>query len=92
MSDAEPMTIPSEVSMTRTLLVRKLSMARLTISLSTMVRLALASVRSKDLRLAVRAAVICVERLTLSRKTWGERRCLTGSIDRLGRCSPTYLW
>ncbi len=52
------MTMPSEVSMTRTLFVRKLSMARLTISLSTIVRLALASVRSKDLRLAVRAAVI----------------------------------
>jgi len=33
-------------------------MAKLTISLSTMVRLALASVRSNDLRLAVRAAVI----------------------------------
>ena len=56
------MTMPSEVSMTRTLLVRKLSMARLTISLSSIVRLALASVRSKDLRLAVRAAVIWLER------------------------------
>ena len=43
MSEADPMTMPREVSMTRTLLARKLSMARLTISLSTMVRLALAS-------------------------------------------------
>jgi hypothetical protein len=39
--------------------VRKLSTARLMISLSTMVRLALARVRSKDLRLTVRMAVIC---------------------------------
>ena len=58
MSEAEPMTMPSDVSMTRTLLVRKLSIARLTISLSTMVRLALAIVRSKDLRLTLRMAVM----------------------------------
>src|SRR6202012_4081391 len=57
--EADPITMPREVSITRTLLVRKLSIARLTISLSTIVRLALARVRSKDLRLTVRIAGIC---------------------------------
>ena len=46
--------MPRDVSITRTLFSRKLSIARLTISLSTMVCLALARVRSKDLRLTVR--------------------------------------
>jgi hypothetical protein len=75
MSEAEPMTMPSEVSMTRTLLVRKLSMARLTISLSTIVRLALASVRSKDLRLAFRTAVTGYETLSSSMVNGPGRNC-----------------
>ena len=44
MSEAEPMTIPSAVSAKRTLLARKLSKASNTISLRTIVRLALSRV------------------------------------------------
>jgi hypothetical protein len=49
MMDAEPMTMPSMVSMKRALLARKLSMASETISPKTMVVWALSSVLSNVL-------------------------------------------
>jgi len=48
MMEAEPMIMPSMVRRKRTLLARKLSMARRKISLKPRVELALASVRLKD--------------------------------------------
>ena len=52
MMDAEPIIMPSMVSMKRVLLARKLSTASLTTSLNIMVERALASVRSKEVGLA----------------------------------------
>ena len=51
MMDAEPMTMPSMVSMKRVLLARKLSTASRTTSLNIMVERALARVRSKEVGL-----------------------------------------
>ena len=50
MMDAEPMTMPSIVSRNRTFEARKLSTARCTVSRNAMVEVALASVRSKLVR------------------------------------------
>ena len=50
-TDAEPMTMPSIVSINATLLARKLSTASRTTSLNTMVERALARVRSNELDL-----------------------------------------
>ena len=66
MMDAEPMTMPSMVSMKRNLLALKLSTARRTISLNIMVERALASVRSKELNFGMLVVAIALKIRLLS--------------------------
>src|ERR1700734_1155350 len=58
MTDADPMTMPRAVNANRTLLARKLSSASEIISLSTMICLALASVRANDELCVLAAAMV----------------------------------
>src|SRR6266702_1595757 len=76
MIEADPIIIPSMVSMNRVLLARKLSTASLTTSLNIMVERALASVRSKEVDLArfVVAITLTIRRLLVS------QRCTFGAI------------
>ena len=83
MMEADPMTMPSMVSMNRVLLARKLSTASLTTSLNIIVERALARVRSKEVDLVTIAIDLTIRRLPVS------QRC---TVSCYPREHPSILW